>query len=461
MKRILIVDDEQSMREVLAILLKKEGFDVLTAGSRAEAAAALTRCAVDMILTDVRLPDGDGIEILRHVKAASPETVVIVMTGYGTSADAVAARKLGAFAYLFKPFDVDEVRIVIRDALAARDLRDENVRLKREVGGRFGLEQLVGVSTAMTSLFEMVRAIAPASSTVLVTGESGTGKELVARAIHGLSPRSGRPFVSVNCGALPDTLLESELFGHMKGSFTDAHQTKKGLFEAAHGGTLFLDEVGETSPAMQVKLLRALQDRRIRRVGGNDEIEVDVRVIAATNAPLETLVREKRFREDLFYRLQVIPVHAPPLRERREDIPILADYFLQRLARAMGKRVAKISDAAMDILERYSWPGNVRELENVIERAVALETTEAVLPERLPDSIRSAQVPGAGAAAVLGPGFDLDAHLRDVEARLLRQAFAQAGDDRAQAAQLLGVSPRQLRYLLQKHGTPSDKNWRA
>jgi two-component system response regulator PilR (NtrC family) len=458
-KRILIVDDEQSMREVLAILLKKEGFEVLTAGSRAEAAAALARCPVDMILTDVRLPDGDGIEILRHVKAASPETVVIVMTGYGTSADAVAARKLGAFAYLFKPFDVDEVRIVIRDALAARDLRDENVRLRREVGGRFGLERLVGVSTAMTSLFEMVRAIAPASSTVLITGESGTGKELVARAIHGLSPRSGRPFVSVNCGALPDTLLESELFGHMKGSFTDAHQTKKGLFEAAHGGTLFLDEVGETSPAMQVKLLRALQDRRIRRVGGNDEIEVDVRVIAATNARLETLVREKRFREDLFYRLQVFPVHAPPLRERREDIPVLADYFLHRLSQAMGKRVVKVSDAAMDILKRYSWPGNVRELENVIERAVALETTEAVLPERLPEAVRSGAPPGAVAA--LGPGFDLDGHLRDVEARLLRQAFAEGGGDRGRAALLLGVSPRQLRYLLQKHGTPTDKDWQA
>jgi len=459
-KRILIVDDEQSMREVLAILLKKEGFEVLTAGSRAEAAAALARCPVDMILTDVRLPDGDGIEILRHVKSAAPETVVIVMTGYGSSADAVAARKLGAFAYLFKPFDVDEVRIVIRDALAARDLRDENVRLKREVGGRFGLEQLVGVSTAMTSLFEIVRAVAPAGSTVLVTGESGTGKELVARAIHGLSPRSGRPFVSVNCGALPDTLLESELFGHMKGSFTDAHQTKKGLFEAAHGGTLFLDEVGETSPAMQVKLLRALQDRRIRRVGANDEIEVDVRVIAATNAPLEALVREKRFREDLFYRLQVIPIHAPPLRERREDIPILADYFLQRLARAMGKRVVKVSDAAMDILERYSWPGNVRELENVIERAVALETTEAVLPERLPDGVRSGQAPGTVAA--LGPGFDLEAHLREVEARLLQQAFAQAGGDRTGAARLLGVSPRQLRYLLHKHGPPQPgNNWQA
>jgi two-component system, NtrC family, response regulator PilR len=455
-KRILIVDDEQSMREVLAILLKKEGFEVLTAGSRAEAASALARSAVDMVLTDVRLPDGDGIEILRHVKAAAPETVVIVMTGYGTAADAVAARKLGAFAYLFKPFDVDEVRIVIRDALATRELRDENIRLKREARQPTGLEQLVGVSPAMASLFEVVRAIAPATSTVLITGESGTGKELVARAIHALSSRAGGPFVSVNCGALPDTLLESELFGHMKGAFTDAHQAKKGLFEAAHGGTLFLDEVSETSPAMQVKLLRALQDRRIRRVGGTDETEVDVRVIAATNAPLETLVRERRFREDLFYRLQVIPLHAPPLRERREDIPILADYFLQRLSRVMGKRVAKVSDEAMEILKRYTWPGNVRELENVMERAVALETTEAVLPERLPQTLRS---PGAaGVPTTLGPGFELEAHLRSIEARLLEQALAQCPGDRGAAAQLLGVSPRQLRYLIQKHAPSDDKS---
>jgi two-component system, NtrC family, response regulator PilR len=454
LKRILIVDDEQSMRDFLAILLKKEGLEVVTAGSRAEAADALRRSAVDMVLTDVRLPDGDGLEILRHVKAASPETAVIVMTAYGTAETAVLARKLGAEAYVLKPFDVDEVRIVIRDALATRDLREENVRLRREMKERFGLGSLVGVSTAMASLFEMVRAIAPATSTVLISGESGTGKELVARAIHALSPRASRPFVSVNCGALPDTLLESELFGHMKGAFTDAHATKKGLFEAAHGGTLFLDEVGETSPAMQVKLLRALQDRRIRRVGGNDEIEVDVRVIAATNAPLDQLVREKRFREDLYYRLQVIPVHAPPLRERREDIPVLAEHFLQRFAREMGKRVVKVSDEAMEILKRHPWPGNVRELENVIERAVALETTEAVLPERLPEGLRSPAAPAA--AVVLGPGFDLDAHLRAVEARLLRQALAEAGGERGEAARRLGVTPRQLRYLLQKHGSHPD-----
>jgi two-component system response regulator PilR (NtrC family) len=459
LKRILIVDDEQSMRELLAILLKKEGFEVLTAGSRAEAASALAGTTVELVLTDVRLPDGDGLEVLRHVKAASPETIVIVMTAYGTAETAVAARKLGAEAYILKPFDVDEVRLVIRDTLAARQLRHENVRLRREVGERYGLEQLVGVSAAMASLFEMVRAIAPASSTVLVTGESGTGKELVARAIHGLSTRSNGPFVGVNCGAMQDTLLESELFGHMKGAFTDAHQAKKGLFEAAHGGTLFLDEVGETSPAMQVKLLRALQDRRIRRVGGTEEIDVDVRVIAATNAPLESLVAEKRFREDLFYRLQVIPIHAPPLRERREDIPLLADHFLRRFASQMGKRVVKVSDEAMERLKRYPWPGNVRELENVIERAVALESTEAVLPDRLPAGIRLPTPPGQGPS--LGPGFSLDEHLRTIEAQLLAEAIERSAGDRAEAARLLGVTPRSLRYLLQKHGPHADKNWRA
>jgi len=454
MKRILVVDDEQSMRELLAIMLRKEGYEVLTADSRAQAAAAFARGPVDLVVTDVRLPDGDGIEVLRHVKAASPETVVIVMTAFGTTETAVAARKLGAEAYVLKPFDVDELRIAVRDALTHQRLREENVRLQREAGERQKLDQLIGASPAMAALFEMVRAIAPAGSTVLITGESGTGKELVARAIHALSPRAAGPFVSVSCGALPDTLLESELFGHMKGAFTDAHQNRKGLFEAAHGGTLFLDEVGETSPSMQVKLLRALQERKVRRVGGTDEIDVDVRLISATNVPLEDLVRERRFREDLFYRLQVIPIHTPPLRDRREDIPLLAEHFLERCARQMGKRVVKISEEAMVCLLRHAWPGNVRELENVVERAVALETTAAVLPERLSEAIRRGDHPTT--AVVIGPGFSLDAHLRAVEARLLGEALERAAGDRAEAARLLGVKPRALRYLLYKHG--GDRN---
>jgi two-component system response regulator PilR (NtrC family) len=455
-KRILIVDDEQSMREMLAILLKKEGLDVRSAGSRGEAADALGRGPVDLVLTDVKLPDGDGLEILRHVKAASPETAVVVMTAYGTTETAVAARKLGAEAYILKPFDVDELRIVVRDALANRSLREENIRLKREVGQAYGLDRVIGVSQVMASLFEMVRAIAPTSSTVLVTGESGTGKELVAKAIHGLSSRAEGPFVTINCGALPDTLLESELFGYMKGAFTDARQSKKGLFEAANGGTLFLDEVGETSLPMQVKLLRALQERRIRRLGGTEEIDVDVRVIAATNAPLEALVEQKRFREDLYYRLQVIPIRTPPLRERREDIPLLADHFLERFSRQMGKRVAKISAEAMSLLQGFSWPGNVRQLENVIERAIALETTEAVLPERLPDPIRRPS--RFGPLPSIGDGFSLDAYLLAVEARLVAEAVDRARGDRAEAARLLGVSARSLRYLLGKHGGTSDKN---
>ncbi len=456
-KRILVVDDEQSMRELLAIMLKKEGFDVVTAESRAVAAAVLGQGPVGMVITDVKLPDGDGIEILRHVKAASPETVVIVMTAYGSTETAVAALKLGAHDYLQKPFDVDELKIVVRNALERQELREENLRLKAELGRQHGLDQVIGVSPSMAALFEMVRSIAPTGSTVLITGESGTGKELVAGAIHALSPRRDGPFVSVNCGALPDTLLESELFGHMKGSFTDAHQNKKGLFEAAHRGTLFLDEVGETSPSMQVKLLRALQEKKIRRVGSTEEVEVDVRVLSATNVPLETLVRERRFREDLFYRLQVIPIRTPPLRERREDIPLLADHFMRRYAQEMGKKVAKISDQALGLLSRYAWPGNVRELENVMERAVALEVTEAILPERLPESLR------AGSAAPLlgveiGPGFNLDEHLRGLEGRLLMQALEKARGDRAEAANILGVTPRSLRYLIQKHALPAVKN---
>jgi two-component system response regulator PilR (NtrC family) len=449
MKRVLIVDDELSMREMLAILLKKEGLDVRTAASRAEAARTLGEGPVDLVLTDVKLPDGDGLEILRQVKAAAPATPVVVMTAFGTTEMAVGARKLGAEAYILKPFDVDELRIVVRDALANRSLREENVRLKREVGQANGLDRVIGVSEVMASLFEMVRAIAPTSSTVLITGESGTGKELVAHAIHGLSGRAEGPFVSVNCGALTETLLESELFGHVKGAFTDARQSKKGLFEAAIGGTLFLDEVGETSLAMQVKLLRALQERRIRRVGGTEETEVDVRVIAATNAPLEEYVKQKRFREDLFYRLQVIPIVAPPLRERREDIPLLAEHFTLRFARQMGKGVAKVSQEAMQLLRAFSWPGNVRQLENVIERAVALETTEAVLPERLPDSIRSPQ--RSEPLPAIGNGFSLDDFMLSVEARLLNEALERATGDRAQAAQLLGISSRSLRYLIQKH----------
>ena len=453
MKKILVIDDEASMRELLGIMLRKEGYSVELADSRKLAAAALARGPVDMVITDVRLPDGDGIEILRHLKAASPETVVVVMTAYGSTEAAVAALKLGAQDYLIKPFDVEELKIVVRNALEQQRLEEENLLLKAEFRVQHGLDRIVGVAPSMAKVFDLVRSVAGTSSTILIHGESGTGKELVAKAVHALSPRREAPFVSVNCAALPENLLESELFGHMKGAFTDAHQTKKGLFETAHRGTLLLDEVGEMPLTMQVKLLRALQERRVRRVGANEEVEVDARVIAATNRSLEDLVREKRFREDLYYRLNVIPIVVPPLRERREDIPLLAAHFLERFSREMGKQLTKISEQAMGRLVRYSWPGNVRELENVIERAVALETTPVVLADRLPETLLAPPTPSAAyPVAELAPGFDLDRHLHSIEADLLKRALEQAEGNRATAARLLGVTPRSLRYLIRKHG---------
>ena len=438
------------MREMLGIMLRKERFEVVAAQNRAEAARALAGTPVDLVITDVRLPDGDGIEILRHVKSAAPDTVVIVMTAYGSAESAVAALKLGAHDYLIKPFDVDELKIVVRNALESQQLRQENLLLKTEFRERHGLDRIVGKSAAMAVLFDLVKTVARTGSTVLVSGESGTGKELVAKAIHTLSPRRDAPFVSVNCGALPETLLESELFGHLKGAFTDAHHNKKGLFEAAHRGTIFLDEIGETPMSMQIKLLRVLQEKRIRRLGDTDEIEVDARVIAATNRPLDSLVREGRLREDLFYRLCVTPITIPPLRERRQDIPLLAEHFLRRFTREMGKNVTEISPETMGRLERYSWPGNVRELENVLERAVALETTPAVLVDRLPESISRVAPPPT--RAPIGNGFALEKHLQAIEVQLLREALEQANWDRAQACALLGVTPRSLRYLIRKHG---------
>ena len=450
MSRILVVDDEPSMRELLGIMLRKEGYEVLLAESRAMAAAVLQKGPVEMVITDIRLGDGDGLEILRHVKSASSSTPVIVMTAYGSTETAVAALKLGAADYLVKPFDVDELKIVVRNALEKIQLQEENLLLKAEFRSRHGLERVIGVSSAMTAVLDMARSVAPTSSTVLLTGESGTGKEVVAKAIHALSPRSEAPFVSVSCAAVAETLLESELFGHLKGAFTDAHQNKKGLFEAAHRGTLFLDEVGETPPAMQAKLLRALQEKRIRRVGGTEEIEVDVRVIAATNRSLEAMVREKRFREDLFYRLNVIPIHLPPLRQRREDIPLLAEAFLQRFSSQMGKSIVRISEQAMDRLLAHPWPGNVRELENVVERAVALESTQSILVEQLPESV-SGVAAAPSAYPELGAGFSLDGHLESIELELVRHALSQAAGDRGLACQLLGITPRSLRYLMNKH----------
>jgi DNA-binding NtrC family response regulator len=447
LKRILVVDDEKSMTELLGIMLRREGYEVLAAGSRSSAADLLARNHVDMVITDVKLPDGDGTEILRHVKAASPETAVIMMTAYGSTQAAVGAMKLGAHDYLIKPFDVDELKIVVRSAFDRQRLSEQNALLKVEFQTRHGLDRIVGSSPAMATLFNLIRSVAPTNSTVMISGESGTGKELVAKAMHALSRRKEEAFVSINCGALPESLLESELFGHVKGAFTDAYQNKKGLFEAAHRGTLFLDEVGETPLSMQVKLLRALQERRIRRVGGTSETEVDVRVIGASNRSLEELVKAGHFRSDLYYRLNVIPIRLPPLRERKEDVALLAGSFLARFTQSMGKRIQGISSPALERLSGYHWPGNVRELENVMERAVALETGDEIQAHSLPEWASAAK---PLAAPTLGEGFSIERHLAGIESDLVEHALAQAGGDRAGAARLLGVTPRSLRYLLSK-----------
>jgi two-component system response regulator PilR (NtrC family) len=450
---VLLIDDEPSMQQLFDIMLRREGYDVLLAGTQAEGLRRFEQAHPSLVITDLKLPDGDGIEILRRVKAIAPDTVVIVMTAYGSTDTAIAALKLGAYDYVVKPFDVDEIRIVVRNALDRQRLEEENLLLKAEFQAEHGLEKIIGRSEVMLAMFKTIRAIAGTSSTVLVTGESGTGKELVAKALHALSPRRDAPFVSINCAALPESLLESELFGYVKGAFTDARQSKKGLFEAAHRGTLFMDEIGGTPLSMQAKLLRALQERRIRRVGGTEEIDVDARIIAATNQPLEALVKQGAFRGDLYYRLDVIPVAVPPLRERTGDVALLAEHFLKVFSQEMGKAVTHIAPEAIEELLSHSWPGNVRELQHVVERAVALEPGPDIKAFRLPDN-RSE--PATTDLTDFAPGFSLTAHLHRIEGLLVGRALAKAGGDRMVASGILGVTPRALRYLLSKHRETVD-----
>jgi two-component system response regulator PilR (NtrC family) len=456
-KRILVADDERSLRELLAIVLRREGHDVLLAESGEAALAALKRGPLDLLISDIKMPDMSGVEVLRAAKAADASLPAIMMTAYASTETAVEAMRLGACDYLIKPFDVDELKLKVREKLDARQLRLENVLLKRVLHKSHVFAGIIGRSPSMLTVFDLVESVAKTTSTVLVTGESGTGKELIARAVHFHSLRRDRPFVALNCGALPETLLESELFGHMRGAFTGAEATKKGLVEIAEGGTIFLDEIGEMTPMMQVKLLRVLQERRFRRVGGLDEIEANIRVIAATNQDLPKLVADGRFREDLYYRINVIPVQLPALRERREDIPLIAEHFLSKYREQMGKEVAAISGGAMALLERYDWPGNIRELENVIERAVALERTPTILVESLPAQIRDtmAGTPAAGAAddvpELPSGGFDLERHVQSVERRYLAQALERAGGVQVRAAELLGMSFRSFRYYAKKY----------
>jgi two-component system response regulator PilR (NtrC family) len=451
--RILVVDDERSMRELLAIVLRREGYEVLLAESGRAAISTLEREPVDLLISDIKMPDLSGVEVLRAAKQIDRDILGIMITAFASTETAVEAMRLGACDYLSKPFDIDLLKMKVREKIENRQLRQENVLLKRTLGMSHQFTNIIGRSEPMLAVFKMIETVARTTSTILLTGESGTGKGLVAQAIHFHSLRREKPMVSLNCGALPEALLESELFGHMRGSFTSADSNKKGLLEVAEHGTIFLDEIGEMSAVMQVKLLRVLQERRFRRVGGLEELQADIRVIAATNQDLTRLVAEGRFREDLFYRINVIPIALPPLRDRREDIPLIADHFLTKYAEQMGKHVSGISHSAMQWLIQYGWPGNIRELENVIERAVALEATPTILADSLPASIRG-EVPRAGVApvdALPDSGFDLESHVTEIERGYIAQALRRAGGVQVKAAELLGMSFRSFRYYVKKY----------
>jgi two-component system response regulator PilR (NtrC family) len=457
----LIVEDEKSMRDLLALMLRKEGYAVDTADSAVRAKGQIDEGeAYDVVISDISMPGMSGLDLLRHARQVRRETEVILMTAFGSKQTAIEALNEGATYYVEKPFDLDEIKTVVRKTLEQRrlateneDLKLQNRDLRAELKGKYQFEGLIGRSAKMQAIFQLVRQVAGTGSTIMISGESGTGKELVARAIHYNSGRGERPFVSINCGALPDELLESELFGHMKGSFTGATSNKKGLFEVAHGGTIFLDEIGETSPAMQIKLLRVLQERRIRRVGGTEEIDVEVRVITATNQDLERMVMDRQFREDLYYRINVIAIRMPALRERPEDIAALAEHFLEKYRRVVGKAVrGGISKATMESLEACDWPGNVRQLENVIERAVALETSDEIQPESLAPEVRSGRARrGEPQVTLPAEGFALEPHLEDLRRRYMLEAMERSGGVQTRAAELLGMTFRSFRYFAKKY----------
>ena len=434
---VMVVDNEQEMVKLMQRHLESEGFAVTPAHSGAEAMAALARGEYDVVLTDLVMDEIDGLAVLREAQRLQPRARVILMTAFASLETAIAALRQGAFDYLSKPFKMAEVTVAVRRALEDQRLRDENRRLREEVGRQYAVANLLGRSRAMQGVFDQIAAVAGSEATVLLMGESGTGKELAARAIHWNGPRRARPFVAVNCAAIPDTLLESELFGHEKGAFTGADRRRRGLFAEASGGTLFLDEIADMSLSLQAKLLRALQDKIVRPVGGNEETRLDVRIISATNRDVASRVRDGTFREDLYYRLAVIPIRLPSLRERTEDIPLLALHFLQRAAAGLGKPALRFTEEAMDWLVKQAWPGNVRQLENVVERAATLAKEATITPADLTTDFG---VPGA-------TGDRLRPTLGEIEKQYIDRVLTETKGDKNAAARILGVSVRTLQRM--------------
>jgi two-component system, NtrC family, response regulator PilR len=453
MASILVCDDQRSICEMLDISLRKEGHRVETVNAGDAAKKKLSSANYEVLITDIKMPQTDGIEVLRFARQSSPETSVILITAVEDYEAAVQAIRGGAFDYIHKgPGLMEELKVSVGRALETLVLQRQNFALKRDAASRNSLDNIIGKSPAVEKLKATIRTIAPTGSTVLIYGESGTGKELVARAIHACSPRSAEPFVSINCGAFPETLLESELFGYMKGAFTGASQNKRGLFEVANGGTIFLDEISEMSVSMQVKLLRVLQERTIRPVGGTQETAIDVRVIAATNKDLSQMVANNTFREDLYYRVSVIPIHVPPLRDRREDVELLASHFLKKYAAAAQKSILRLSAESLAALRAYDWPGNVRELENTVERAVALETGQDLKVDLNFDMPRARAVAGpSGNRCVTADGLDFEKYVAEIERSLIESALQQSGGVQTRAAELLKVSYRSFRHLLKKY----------
>ncbi len=448
---VLVVDDDDSVRESLAYVLEQEGYQVVTAGSGVEALAQLESTPFNLFLTDLKMPGMDGIELISAAQKRQPNLPGIVLTGHGTVDTAVAAMKAGAFDYVAKPFDVDELVLTVARALEFSSLKQENFSLKRTLRDKYRFGNMIGGSDAAQKVYHIIERVADTDSTVLITGESGTGKELVARTLHYNSPRRDRPMIPINCGAIPEHLLESELFGHERGAFTGASSARIGRFEAAHGGTLFLDEIGEMHPTLQVKLLRAIQEREFQRVGGNKTIRVDVRILAATNQNLEQLVKEKKFREDLYYRLNVIPVEVPPLRERRDDVPVLVNHFLKRFNKGKETGITGFNEEAMALLTAYDWPGNIRELENMVERLVILEGGGIIGADALPEKIGQRNVTAAMGRVVLpDDGLNFDATVAEFEDALILQALERSKWVKNRAAQLLGLNRTTLVEKIKK-----------